>query len=264
MERTSLENITICNRRIVSSVEACANIGIVVYYYDLTPAFKVVNSRRKDEREILSALGIIAYVIAKRKSRIATRTMFGEYYRSCKERYYLEHMGDVDAWRRNLYEEFNEIHIKQEKEKINKSSAIYEIISSSDATLLKGFAEEYLQYAQQRIKEEREQGDNVEINPEPSILPDELNTDKARQWLNVAINGGLLNNDYSTTSKVKTKPQKALLAEILSEKIGLEYKYKPFETLWNVSGLAKKRYKSREETGRVKGGDIIEEVFRDK
>lgn len=95
-------------------------------------------------------------------------------------------------------------------------------------------------------------------------LPNELNTDEAKKWLQVAVDGGLLNEDYSTTDKTATKPQKALLADILSEKIGLKYKYKPFETLWNVRGLSKQRYKSREEIGTVEGGNIIEEVFRDK
>ena len=95
-------------------------------------------------------------------------------------------------------------------------------------------------------------------------LSKELSTDEARKWLQVAINGGLLNADYSTTDKTRTKPQKALLAEILSDKIGLDHKYKPFETLWNVSGLSKSRYKSKEEKGIVKGGNVIIEVFKEK
>ena len=106
-----------------------------------------------------------------------------------------------------------------------------------------------------------EKGDETKNNP---ILPEVLNTDEAKKWLQVAIDGGLLNSDYSPTDKTGTKPQKALLAEILSDKIGLKYKYKPFETLWNVSGLSKQRYKSREETGTVEGGDIITEVFKCK
>lgn len=106
-----------------------------------------------------------------------------------------------------------------------------------------------------------ERGDELRNKP---TLPKELNTDEAKRWLQVAIDGGLLNSDYSPTDKTGTKPQKALLAEILSDKIGLKYKYKPFETLWNVSGLSKQRYKSREETGTVEGGDIITEVFKGK
>lgn len=95
----------------------------------------------------------------------------------------------------------------------------------------------------------------------PQELPDELKTDKAQQWLRVAIDGGLLNEDWTVTDKVKTKPQKALLAEILSEKIGITNKFVLFEKIWNVSNLAQKRWNSREQTGTVRGGKDIETVF---
>ena len=114
------------------------------------------------------------------------------------------------------------------------------------------------------IKKQGKRNTSNQIPQKGINLPDELNTDEAKKWLEVAIDGGLLNSDYSPTDKTATKSQKALLADILSEKIGLEYKYKPFETLWNVRGLSKQRYKSREEIGTVKEGDVITEVFRDK
>lgn len=95
----------------------------------------------------------------------------------------------------------------------------------------------------------------------PQELPYELKTDKAQKWLRVAINGGLLNEDWTVTDKVKTKPQKALLAEILSEKIGITNKFVLFEKIWNVSNLAQKRWNSREQTGTVRGGKDIETVF---
>ena len=95
----------------------------------------------------------------------------------------------------------------------------------------------------------------------PQELPDELKTDKAQKWLRVAINGGLLNEDWTVTDKVKTKPQKALLAEILSEKISIKNKFVLFEKIWNVSNLAQKRWNSREQTGTVRGGKDIETVF---
>ncbi len=94
-------------------------------------------------------------------------------------------------------------------------------------------------------------------------LPKELDTPEAKKWLKKAIDGGLLNDDYTTTDKVKTKPQKALLAEILSEKIGLEHKYVSFEKLWDVKKLTQSRYKSKEERGKVCGGELIEAVFAD-
>lgn len=106
--------------------------------------------------------------------------------------------------------------------------------------------------------------DIKELKEKVFAVPDELKTDEAKKWLQVAIDGGLLNSDYSPTDKTKTNAQKALLAEILSEKIGLEHKYRPFEKLWNVSWLSKQRYKSIEEKGTVKGGDVIMEVFKVK
>lgn len=117
-------------------------------------------------------------------------------------------------------------------------------------------------YLSRKINELRLQLNNEQTDKKK--IPDELNTADAQKWFQVAIDSGLLNSDYSATDKVSTKSQKALLAEILSEKIGLKYKWKPFETLWDVKGLSKQRYKSREEKGKVLGGDIIEKAFKNK
>lgn len=95
-----------------------------------------------------------------------------------------------------------------------------------------------------------------------AAIPDELNTEKAKKYLQMAVNGGLLNEDYSTTEKTKTKPQKALLAEILSERIGLSTKDSVFETLWGVKELRKARYKSKD-AGKVRGEEEIYAVFPD-
>ena len=101
------------------------------------------------------------------------------------------------------------------------------------------------------------QSDNLSIN-----LPEELNTEIAQSLLCIAVKAGLLNDDYTPTDKTRTKAQKALLAEIISEKANIQNKWKPFEFLWGVSGLAQQRYDSREKVGKVRGGDIIESVFK--
>lgn len=92
-------------------------------------------------------------------------------------------------------------------------------------------------------------------------LPEELNTEMAVELLNKAVANGLLNEDYSPTEKLKTKSQKALLADILSERLELRHKYKPFEKLWNVSRLAQQRYRSKEEIGKVRGEEYIYAAF---
>ena len=96
----------------------------------------------------------------------------------------------------------------------------------------------------------------------PNQIPDELLTDKAKGVLQIAINGGLLNNDYSLTDKVNTNPKKALLADTISLRIWGTAKYKVFERLWGCKGLAKARYKSREEIGKVRGGEIVTNIFK--
>ena len=95
-------------------------------------------------------------------------------------------------------------------------------------------------------------------------LPDELKTDKAKECLQKAVEGGLLKEDYTPADQVKTKPQKALLAEVLGESIGLRYRFKPFEALGGIKGLSKARYKSREYIGGVKGDEPIRAVFPEK
>lgn len=116
-------------------------------------------------------------------------------------------------------------------------------------------------YNDERLKALNELRKSVK-EEETKTIPNELKTDIAKKWLTKAIENGFLNYDYLTTDKLKTKAQKALFAECFSEKIGLKYKYVYFETLWGVSGLSKIRYKSKEEVGKVKGGEPIEEFFK--
>jgi len=92
-----------------------------------------------------------------------------------------------------------------------------------------------------------------------NTFPKELDTEEAKKWLNMAVEGGLLDADYQPTEKTKTKALQALLAEILKELIGLE-NYKPFELLWSIKGIAKRRYNSRY-AGKVKGEEEIYKVF---
>lgn len=103
---------------------------------------------------------------------------------------------------------------------------------------------------------------NEKQSTSTKTTPQELETEEAQKLMQIAIDGGLLNEDYSTTDKVGTNAQKALFADIVGSKLKLTNKYKVFEKLWGVKGLAKMRYRAREETGKVRGGNEIERVFR--
>lgn len=177
--RTTLESIKI-SCEYIPAVSSCislgskiANIGIVVCWYGY-PYFIVVDGRKRYEAKSIVGMfvGIIAYVIYIVKNweveSKATSTIFGEYYLACKKQYTLEHQKDPDAWRRDLDREFYDIHIKQEKEKIEISSNISDIVSEDDAILLSNYANEYLEYVKRRIEEERGQKDDIiEMPPQP-------------------------------------------------------------------------------------------------
>lgn len=92
-------------------------------------------------------------------------------------------------------------------------------------------------------------------------IPMELCTPAASGWLQKAVETGFLDENYMPTDKLSTKGQKALFAEMFSKKTGIKNKYSPFEKLWRIKGLRQQRYKSKEATGKVKGGFDITVFF---
>lgn len=122
------------------------------------------------------------------------------------------------------------------------------------------FAHHYLQWAG-TIENGQRLIDALPKTGGTKVLPEELNTDEAKALFQTAIDNGLLNADYSTTDLTRTAAQKALLAEIISEKLQLKKKWKPFEELWGVKNLAQQRYTSKEHIGKVGGGTSIMEAF---
>lgn len=98
--------------------------------------------------------------------------------------------------------------------------------------------------------------------PQQIILPKELNTDEARRILEKAAGVGVMSIDTSGYHWNGTAPQLALFAEMVSEKLELANKWKPFEMLFNKKNLAQTRYGSTEKIGKVKDGDIIESIFK--
>ena len=98
-------------------------------------------------------------------------------------------------------------------------------------------------------------------------LPDELNSDKAKNMLQEAINMGLCDDNYKWE---KTKALLAYFGDMASEHLGLgkgEYdgnaktSWKPFERLFGVSGLsgAKRDYKK---TGTLpEGYKVVNSLF---
>lgn len=94
-------------------------------------------------------------------------------------------------------------------------------------------------------------------------LPSEFNTEEGRGWLEKLKQAGYLDSNFQLVNeKIHTKARIALLAECLLEKVGASRKFKILENFWNVKGLSKQRYQSKEYVGKVKGGQEIEELFK--
>ncbi len=91
----------------------------------------------------------------------------------------------------------------------------------------------------------------------------ELDTSQAREFFKKAVEIGFCEPDGEGYNWKLSKPQAALFAEIASEKLKLEEKWKPFEQVWGVKDLRKTRWDSKERVGKVKGGNKIEDFFKD-
>ena len=90
-------------------------------------------------------------------------------------------------------------------------------------------------------------------------LPEELNTDEAKELFNKAIKAGFMDNNYKF---IGTWYQAAYFAEIAAEKLRLKYKWKYFQILWGYDKLSQTRRESKERFGKVDKQNDIEKIFR--
>ncbi len=96
---------------------------------------------------------------------------------------------------------------------------------------------------------------------ESKQIPEKLMIPEAQKWMNKAVCLGLLNEDYSPTKLLETRPQKAYFADRFSEKVWNSKCYAPFEKLWGIQGLAKARWNTIEIVGKVRGQGPIDNLF---
>lgn len=69
-----------------------------------------------------------------------------------------------------------------------------------------------------------------------SNIPKELDTERALEILQRAVNGNILDKDFQCIKL--TIYQKRRFAELASEELGIKSKWKTFENLWGIKGLA--------------------------
>lgn len=98
------------------------------------------------------------------------------------------------------------------------------------------YIEEQNVYASKKteIEEAKEVIEDVVSN-----IPSELNTEQAWKLWDIAIEKGWLNKDLQLMPEM-TKEQAAIIAERMGYKLGLKFRWKPFERLWDISYLQSK------------------------
>lgn len=89
-------------------------------------------------------------------------------------------------------------------------------------------------------------------------LPKELDTDEAKAIFKRAIEAGFMDEKYKF---VGTWYQAAYFAEGVAMKLGLRYKWKPFQTLWGYDKFAQTRRESKERFGKVDKQEDIDKII---
>lgn len=100
-------------------------------------------------------------------------------------------------------------------------------------------------------------------------VPVELDTEEGRKLLRALIEAGLCDEQYHWKN---TKALLAYLAEVATEKLRLntavqdgqtKTAFKPFETLFRVSGLSSSKNTYKNKTGSLpKGSETIDNLFK--
>lgn len=92
------------------------------------------------------------------------------------------------------------------------------------------------------------------LGTQPQPLPDELNNDVAKEYLQRLVNNGFCDSDYRWNNN-KTQYQATWAADHISKLLKLKNKWKPFETLWGFKNMAQTFYNEN-----LANADSIKEI----
>ena len=94
----------------------------------------------------------------------------------------------------------------------------------------------------------------------------EINTNHSlKQAFKMAKEGGLLDDNYQLTDRIKTFTQQALLADCIKIEANTNTSWQLFNKLWDIKDknkIARQRSTTKEKIGKVRGQEIIFEVFK--
>ena len=123
----------------------------------------------------------------------------------------------------------------------------------------------------------RQQQAKAEPQPEPTTSTSTLTTERdnaineintnhdLKQAFEMAKKGGLLDDNYQPTDKIKTFALQALLADCIKIEANTNTSWQLFNKLWGIEDknkIAQQLYNTREKVGKVREQEIIFEVFK--
>ena len=109
----------------------------------------------------------------------------------------------------------------------------------------------------ERKPQEAVQDSNVKDTP--TSLPPELSTDKAMALWHKAQRAGYVDNNYQP---LISRTQSAILAFEMAKRLGIRYKWKVFETLWNRRNMYRDYHDAINQYQSLNFRDSIKDLFR--
>lgn len=97
---------------------------------------------------------------------------------------------------------------------------------------------------------------------EAATLPPELATPEVQKYLQKAIEQGCIERSQNGLKWTKTKAMLAYFVDKINKHLGLRNQWRIYEDLFGVKNLAQTRYHSEWHICKVKGGDIIDQIFK--
>ena len=97
------------------------------------------------------------------------------------------------------------------------------------------------------------------VKDTPPPLPPELSTDKAMALWQKAQRAGFVDADYQP---LISRTQSAILAFEMAKRLGIRYKWKVFETLWNRRNMYRDYHDAINQYQSLDFRDSIKDLFR--
>ena len=77
-------------------------------------------------------------------------------------------------------------------------------------------------------------GEDKDVHLSTDDIPEKLKTPEAEELMEDLVDAGLLTEDWQPTV---SRPESALMADMLARKLGIDHKWKLFEQLWHRQNM---------------------------